>query len=76
MNDQNQSGKPETNSGGDFQTIQLDDNPLRTLKIWANLCNIVREKLVNFLKANPNLFGVSPLEMAEIDLSMHGTGWM
>ncbi|GAU37624.1 hypothetical protein TSUD_365450 [Trifolium subterraneum] len=43
---------------GEFISVQLDDNPTRSIKIWVNLPPNVEENLVRCLKANTNNFDV------------------
>lgn len=45
---------------GEFEIIQLNNNPLSTMKIRASLPTVIRERLVNCLKANADLFAISP----------------
>jgi hypothetical protein len=52
---------------GDFDVVQLDDNPERKVKIGHNLPVKVREDLVTCLKENADLFACSPSEMSGID---------
>lgn len=53
-------------SDGVFKVIPLDDNPLRIVKIWSELPVVVREVIMNCLKANIDLFVVSPKKIPEI----------
>lgn len=50
-----------SNSFEDFEIIQIDDNPLRVVKIGANLSAVVREDVGEFLRVNDDHFVVSPL---------------
>ncbi|MCI48117.1 hypothetical protein A2U01_0069360, partial [Trifolium medium] len=52
---------------GEFITVQLDDNPTKTIKIGANLAQRVQEALIGCLKANADVFATSPEEMPRID---------
>lgn len=49
---------------GDFVTAQLDNNPLRTMKIRSKYHAIFREGMVNYLRANDNFFCYFPHEMS------------
>lgn len=48
---------------GNFGALHLDGNPLRTVQVGSNLSVIVIEGFVNCLKANNDLFAISPHEM-------------
>ncbi|GAU41699.1 hypothetical protein TSUD_94200 [Trifolium subterraneum] len=57
--------KPKSN--GEFITIQLDNNPTKTVKIEANLPHQVQESLTKGLKAKSDILATTPEEMPGID---------
>lgn len=48
---------------GEFKFVQLEDNPIRSVKIWVDLLDKVKKGLVEFLRDNNDLFNVSPYKM-------------
>ncbi|MCI67522.1 hypothetical protein A2U01_0088781, partial [Trifolium medium] len=52
---------------GEFITVQLDENPAKTVKIGANLTQRIQEALIRCLKANAGVFATTPGEMPGID---------
>lgn len=55
---------------GDFETIHLDNNPLRYVRIGVGLPTTVKKRLVHYLKVNVDLFASSPREILGIDPSV------
>ncbi|MCH84825.1 hypothetical protein A2U01_0005662 [Trifolium medium] len=52
---------------GEFITVQLDNNPTKTVNIGANLPQRIQEALIRCLKANADVFATTPEEMLGID---------
>lgn len=57
-------------SDEEFETIKLDDNPSWVVRIYADFPPTMRKRLFECLRANYNLFAISPDEMLSIDPSV------
>lgn len=52
---------------GEFETIQLDDNPTWLIYICVNQLATMKKVIVECLRANANLFPIFPSDMSAID---------
>lgn len=54
----------------EFKVILLDDNPTWLVRVGVDLSARVKKYLVEFLRANTDLFAISPHKILGIDSSM------